>query len=63
MARCQTERYQLLVGSTELQKSELRELRERNASLHEQQGRQELATRKVRRRYLRVLTRYAGLQT
>ncbi|KAI9594712.1 hypothetical protein BDF19DRAFT_107293 [Syncephalis fuscata] len=41
------ERYQLLVENTELQKTELQQVRERNAVLQEQQGRQELATRKA----------------
>ncbi|RKP05362.1 hypothetical protein THASP1DRAFT_32796 [Thamnocephalis sphaerospora] len=41
------ERYQLLVQNTELQKDELQALRERNAVLQEQAGRQELATSKM----------------
>jgi hypothetical protein len=35
------------VENTELQKNELQQMRERNAVLQEQQGRQELANRKV----------------
>ena len=46
------ERYQLLVENTELQKAELQQVRERNAVLQEQQGRQELATRKVSEQHL-----------